>query len=111
MGDETAGGEIALSPISFWEASMLVQKGRLSLGMDVLEWIEAIVGQPNVRIEPVSPAIAVDAGRLPGEIHGDPADRLILATARSLACPVMTTDRKMLAYAGQGHVQAIDARR
>lgn len=110
VSGEAANGEVVVSPISFWEVSMLVQKARLSLGMDVLDWIEAVLRQPRVRIEPISPTIAVDAGRLPGDIHGDPADRLIIATARQIACPVLTTDRKILDYAVQGHVHAIDAR-
>lgn len=110
VSDETASGDVAVSTISFWEASMLVQKDRLSLGMDIVEWVAAVMRQPAIRIEPISPIIAVDAGQLPGDIHGDPADRLIVATARNLACPVLTTDRKILAYADQGHVQAIEAR-
>jgi PIN domain nuclease of toxin-antitoxin system len=110
VSDEAANDEVVVSPISFWEASMLVRKGRLSLGLDALEWAAAVLKQSAIRIEPISTVVAVDAGRLPGDIHGDPADRLIVATARSLACPVLTTDRKILAYADQGHVQAIDAR-
>ncbi len=89
---------------------MLTEKGRISLGMDVLNWMETVLAQPGIRLEQVSPAIAIDAGRLPGNIHGDPADRLIVATARHLVCPVLTTDRKILAYADQGHVQAMEAR-
>jgi PIN domain nuclease of toxin-antitoxin system len=107
---EATIGEAAVSPISFWEVSMLTEKGRISLGMETLDWMEAILAQPGVRLEQLSPALAIDAGRLPGDIHGDPADRMIVATARHLVCPVLTTDQKILAYALQGHVQAIDAR-
>lgn len=99
-----------VSPISFWEASMLVEKDRITLGMDTSAWMKAILAQPGVRLEQISPLIAIDAGRLPGAIHGDPADRLIIATARHLSCPLLTTDRKILAYAAEGHVRAIDAR-
>jgi PIN domain nuclease of toxin-antitoxin system len=107
---EASADGAVISPISFWEISMLTEKGRISLGMDVLNWMETVLAQPGIRLEQVSPAIAIDAGRLPGNIHGDPADRLIVATARHLVCPVLTTDRKILAYADQGHVQAMEAR-
>jgi PIN domain nuclease of toxin-antitoxin system len=99
-----------ISPITFWEVSMLVDKGKLTLGRSLTEWMEAVLDQPGFRIEPVEPRVAVDAGSLPGEIHGDPADRIIIATARHLECPVLTTDRKIIEYAAAGHLQAIDAR-
>jgi PIN domain nuclease of toxin-antitoxin system len=57
----------------------------------------------------LSPIIAVSAERLPGNIHKDPADRLIVATARHLACPLLTSDREILAYAKQGHVEVVNA--
>jgi PIN domain nuclease of toxin-antitoxin system len=110
IADEAAKDRVAVSPISFWEVSMLVDKGRLSLGISVRDWAEAVMRQPQISIEPITPAIALDAGQLRGDIHGDPADRLIVATARSLVCPLLTTDRKILAYAAEGHVQAIEAR-
>jgi PIN domain nuclease of toxin-antitoxin system len=108
---ETAADVAAISPISFWEVAMLVDKGKLALGRRPLDWMEIVLEQPGFRIEPLAPAIAVDAGSLPGEIHGDPADRILIATARHLACPLLTTDRKIIDYAANGHVQAIDARR
>jgi PIN domain nuclease of toxin-antitoxin system len=102
--------EIVTSSISFWEVAMLVEKGRISLGRDVADWVKGVLGGPGLHVEAMSALIAVDAGRLPGQIHGDPADRMVIATARHLGCPVLTTDRKILAYSAQGHVQAIDAR-
>ena len=111
MIDQAEAGGVLISPISFWEVSMLVEKGRISLGRDTAAWVESVLAQPGLKLEPMKPAVAVDAGRLPGQIHGDPADRMIIATARHLACPVLTTDRKILSYAEQGHVEAIDARR
>jgi PIN domain nuclease of toxin-antitoxin system len=107
---ETATDIAAISPISFWEAAMLVDKGKLALGMRPLDWMEAVLDEPGFRIEPFAPVIAIDAGSLPGDIHGDPADRIIIATARHLACPLLTTDRKILDYATEGHLQAINAR-
>jgi PIN domain nuclease of toxin-antitoxin system len=107
---EASAAEAVVSPISFWEISMLAEKDRLRLGMDTRTWMEAALNEQGIRIEQVSPGIAIEAGRLPGAIHGDPADRIIVATARHLVCAVLTADRKILDYAQAGHVQAIDAR-
>jgi PIN domain nuclease of toxin-antitoxin system len=107
---ETAADEAMISPISFWEVAMLVDKGKLPLGHRPLDWMMAILDGIGFRIEPVAPIIAIDAGSLPGDIHGDPADRIIVATARHLGCPLLTTDRKILDYAAAGHLRAIDAR-
>ncbi len=107
---EAVTGVAAISPISFWEIAMLADKGKLPLGRRPVDWMQAVVEQPGFRVEPIAPIIAVDAGSLPGDIHGDPADRIIIATARHLACPLLTTDRKILDYAKGGFVQAVDAR-
>lgn len=107
---ETAANTAMISPISFWEVAMLVDKGKIALGWRPLDWMEAVLDGRGFRMEPLAPIIAIDAGSLPGDIHGDPADRVIVATARHLACPVLTTDHKILAYAAQHHVKAIDAR-
>lgn len=104
-----AGAGIA--PISIWEAAMLVDKGRLALPCAVADWFNRILSVPGFVLTPLDVATAADAGALPGNIHGDPADRLIIATARSLGCPVLTADNLVLAYAAAGHVRAIDARR
>lgn len=108
---ERSAEGVCISAITCWELSMLVDKGRLVLGRDPLDWIEAALAEPGVHLAPISPDIGVEAGRLPPGIHGDPADRIIVATARHLGCPLLTTDRKIIAYAKTGHVQAIDARR
>lgn len=108
---ERADSVALIAPVSVWEASMLVDKGKLVLSRPVLAWFEAVLVSPGFRIADWTVAIGADAGQLPGDIHGDPADRLIIATARALGCPLLTADRAILDYAGAGHLQAIDARR
>ena len=108
--EERAGGGVMIAPISVWEASMLVDKDKISLSRPVREWFEAVLAVPGFGLADLTVAIGADAGSLPGDIHGDPADRIIIATARALGCPVLTADRKILAYAAVGHLQAIDAR-
>ena len=62
---------------------------------------------PGIGAAPFHPDIAIDASWLPGEPHGDPADRLIIATARHLGIPIVTRDRKIAAYARTGEVSVI----
>ena len=106
-----AGNNALVSAITPWEISMLVEKNRLDLGRDLLSWVSTALAAPGVGLAPITPEIAVEAGRLTGGIHGDPADRLVVATARALACPLLTSDRRLLDYGHSGHVEAIDARR
>jgi len=101
---ELDGGQILVSSISAWELAMLVARGRMALSMDVSEWL-AVVGQIDaVAFVPVDNELAVRSTQLPGEFHKDPADRLIVATARKHAVPVVTADAKIRDYP---HVRSI----
>lgn len=95
---EAAGGEILVSSISAWEIAMLVERGRLQLSMDVEQWLRVIGEIEAVRFVPVSNRIAVKSVALPGDFHQDPADRLIVATARDLAATLITADEKIRQY-------------
>jgi PIN domain nuclease of toxin-antitoxin system len=101
---ELAGGEIIVSAISAWEIAMLVEREKLVLSMDVGSWLATVSAIEAVRFMPVDPEIAVKSVELPGEFHKDPADRMIVATARKLAVPLVTKDEKIRAYA---HVKSI----
>ena len=90
---------------------MLTERGRLALGRDVGAWVSDALALPGVRLAPLLPAVAVDSARLPGPIHGDPADRIIIATARHAGAALLTADKAILAYHGAGYVQATDAAR
>lgn len=99
------------SAIMLWEMAMLASKGRLTFAPTFDLWID----QATIRLDLVEVAltgvIAKEAGMLPSDLHGDPCDRIMIATARMLACPLVTSDEKILAYARRGHLKAIDARR
>jgi len=99
-----------VSPISFWELGMLVSKGRLLLGRSAEAWANYVLTSGELCVAELSPLTALSAGELPQSIHGDPADRIVMATAVALDCPLVTADRKILGYAAAGHLQAIDAR-
>ena len=98
------GGEVLISSISAWEIAMLVEKGRLVLSMDVESWLDEVSQIDGVRFLPVDNEIGVKSTALPGEFHKDPADRMIVATARKLALPLVTADEKILQYE---HVKTI----
>lgn len=101
---ELNGGEIIVSSISAWEIAMLVAREKLVLTVDVDAWLAAVAEIEVVRFVPVNNEIAVKSVSLPGEFHKDPADRMIVATARVLAVPLVTKDEKMRAYP---HVKTI----
>jgi PIN domain nuclease of toxin-antitoxin system len=102
--------QACVSAISLWEIAMLVRKQRITLKQPLREWSRIVFGPGGLRLAPVDDAIAIDAGELEG-IHGDPADRAIISTARIMACPLLTADQAILDYAAAGHLEAIDARR
>ena len=98
------GGEVLISSISAWEIAMLVEKGRLVLSMDVESWLDEVAQIDGVRFLPVDNEIGVKSTALPGEFHKDPTDRMIVATARKSALPLVTADEKILQYE---HVKTI----
>lgn len=100
-------GELLVSTISAWEVGMLEAKGRITFDQDCAAWIQDALSAPGIRLVPLEPDIAVASTRLPGDFHGDPADRIIVATARSRACPLVTADTAMLAYAKSGHLRSV----
>jgi PIN domain nuclease of toxin-antitoxin system len=101
--------EVVVSAISVWEIALLEAARRLDLSMDVRTWVERALAFPGVRFKGLSPSIAIESTRLPAPLHRDPADRILVATARSLGAAIVTRDERILAYAKQGHVKAVDA--
>jgi PIN domain nuclease of toxin-antitoxin system len=100
---------IVVSAITPWEIALLVSKGRLQLGTDVMQWIRVVLVKPGVRLAPLEPEIAVESTRLPWEMHPDPADRILVATARHLGATLVTADRALLEMAQKGHFKVMDA--
>ena len=98
---------VYVSMISSWEIGLLVAKRRLPLSMEPLAWFERLLGVPGVRLAEISARILVASSFLPGSPPQDPMDRIILATAREGGFRVLTRDKRMLAYADEGHVMAL----
>lgn len=90
---------------------MLAKKGRIQLQQSVHAFAQALFVRPNVMLAEITSAIAVEAGELP-HLHGDPADRILVATALELDVPLLTADELLLDYVTmKDKFRAIDARR
>ncbi len=105
----TAEGGVLIAAISLWEIAMLVKKGRLVLGIDIGRWIDKVITLPGIEIAPLNGRIAIESVSLPGSFHADPADRMIVATARCHELPLMTADEAILAYSAAGHLRTVPA--
>lgn len=89
---------IFISSISAWEIAMLTARGRLKLTMDARDWIAKSESLPFLRFIPVTNQIALKSVHLPGKLHSDPADRIIVATALIQETTIITADEKILDY-------------
>lgn len=96
--DAAHGGDLYLSPITAWEIATLARKGRLELAVSPQAFVDQLFVQAGVVEAPIDREIALLAGSLAGEFHGDPADRLIVATAIVHGLRVVTRDERILAY-------------
>jgi len=100
---------LLVSAITPWEIGVLVAKGRINLHQDTMRWVAAALAMPGVRLAPLEPEIAVQSTRLSFDIHPDPADRILVATARHLGATLVTADRALVELAKKGHFKAINA--
>lgn len=89
---------LGVCAISCWEVAKLVELHRLEFAIPVQEWLTKALAYPGVRLLPLSLRICVESTRLPGTFHRDPADQIIVATARVYNCPLITSDTKIIAY-------------
>ncbi len=95
---------LGVSVISCWEVAKLVEIKKLILHCPIDEWMDTALNYPNIQLLELIPQIAIESTRLPGEFHRDPADQLIVATARIYDYPLLTVDGKILNYP---HVKAV----
>lgn len=101
-----AGG-VLVSPVSAWEIGLLVSKGRLTLDLAPVAWFQRFLRIAGIRLTPFSVEVAAGCSFLPGPFHGDPADRMLVATARERDVPLLTRDRRILDYARPGVLEVI----
>ena len=95
---QTKANQRAISSISIWEFAMMVSRGRIELHMAPEAWLSRALGTTGLKVLELSAGVALDACHLPGEFHKDPADRIIVATARTNDLRLVTKDDKILNY-------------
>lgn len=106
-----AGRGLLVSDISVWELGTKVAKGRITVAPELSSWLLRAARTPGIHFVPLDREALLASTRLPGEPHGDPADRMLIATAALRSLPLVTADRAIVAYAAaEGGVSVCDAR-
>lgn len=96
---ENSTNGLGISIISCWEIAKLVELKRLNFSLPVEDWISQALAYPGIKLLNLTPQIAVESSQLPGTFHRDPADQMIVATARIYDIPLLTADRQIRDYA------------
>lgn len=102
-----AGLPTYVSPITAWEVGLLARKGRFKSAYSPERWFDRLMAVPGTVLAEMTPHILLGSSLLPGNIHGDPADRILAATARECGYTILTRDRALLAYGEEGHIRAL----
>lgn len=102
------GRAIRLSLITSWELGLLAKSGRAAMARPPHIVFASFLRLPGIALEGLTAEVLIESSLLPGPIHGDPADRILIATARALDLTIVTRDRHILEYAAAGHVRAIE---
>jgi PIN domain nuclease of toxin-antitoxin system len=101
------GLPLRLSMITAWELGLLARSGRAPMAQSPQAIFRAFQQLPGVTVQALTPDILIESSQLPGEVHGDPADRIIIATARAYDLTIVTRDGNILDYAERGYVRAL----
>lgn len=102
-GEEREEG-IVVSAISVWEVAVKVALGKLAIDRDIRAWVTSASAYPGVAVHALDPRDALESTLLPGRFHRDSADRILIALARRLEVPLVTSDREIRRYR---HVRTI----
>ena len=97
--DAARVGRVFISIISVWETALLVRRGTLDLHGPVDRWVHDALAKPGLQLLPFTPAIAIEALSLPEPMHRDPADRILVASARVERLTLVTLDKDLLSFA------------
>ena len=101
--------KLAIADITLWEIAMLIKRRRLIVTLPLQQWIQQLVESLQLQVIPMTSQIAADSVQLPEGFHADPADQLIVATARCLNATLITKDEKILSWAQSGFVRILAA--
>ena len=106
---ELAGASnlIFISPISMWEVTLKHSRGKLALDRPVRDWLIHASAIPGLQFAPITPSIAAECAELPAAFHGDAADRILAATARSEGLTLVTHDKALISLAKRGYFKVL----
>jgi PIN domain nuclease of toxin-antitoxin system len=96
LGKASAENPVLVSDISLWEVATLFERGRIRLGLPLRQWLDQATAPPLVQTVPISPAVAAEIATLPSDFHWDPADRIIVASARVMGATLLTHDERIV---------------
>jgi PIN domain nuclease of toxin-antitoxin system len=99
---------LLVSAISVWEIGALSAKGRIQLSIPLRDWTERALSVPGIHLVPLDAAAAAESTLLPGMPHGDPADRFLVATARTQSVALATRDENIIEYGKLGFVRVVE---
>lgn len=108
IGEAAAKASLFVSPITAWEIGVLMAKGRMRAPLAPDRLMERFMRETNAQYCELSAGVLIDSSFLPGEPHGDPADRIIIAAARQEGLAIVTRDRAILDYAAAGYALALE---
>lgn len=106
--DRREGRRTYVSPFTAWELGMLVARSRLRLTRPAADWFEDFVQKADISLASLSPRILAESASLPGSPPADPADRILISTARAGNLTILSRDRAILSYAAEGYVRAME---
>jgi PIN domain nuclease of toxin-antitoxin system len=107
ISDAATNRCLYVSPFSGWEVGMLVKKSKIALSMSPVLWFSQVVDHPAITLASLGHDLMIESSFLPAEPPGDPADRIIIATARQSGLMIVTRDRLIVEYAEFGHVKVL----
>jgi PIN domain nuclease of toxin-antitoxin system len=108
LEDARKGDGLVVSAISIWEVGMHSARGRIQLAVPLRDWVEKALGVPGIRLAPLDAAAAAESTLLPAEPPGDPADRFLIATARTQGTALATRDGRIIEYARRGFLRVVE---
>ena len=100
--------KVFVSPFTAWEVGKLAEKGRFKSSYSPQRWLTLLLARPGIAVAGMPPHVLLESSHLPGRLQGDPADRIIAATAREFGYTVMTRDHALIDYGQQGYISVLE---
>jgi PIN domain nuclease of toxin-antitoxin system len=107
VNEAATSGTLFISLASAWELGMLASRNRLTVALNPHQFFDDFISETRAQVTELEKNLLIDSSYLPGRVHGDPWDRMLIETARSQKLTLLTSDRAILDYGALGHVQTL----